>query len=139
MNPKFNIDVRGVPWSAYLDKMVTEQMPLFVIGWLADFPDPHNFVVPFAHSTGTFSGWQGATLVDMFATNYDPLISAAMQTTDQAERADIYYQIEQMSFDDCYDLWLPQVNGYRVQRDWVQGYAFNPIFPTLYFYSCSKG
>lgn len=138
MNPKFHIDVRGVPWASYLDRMVTEQMPLFVIGWLADFPDPHNFVMPFAHSTGTFSGWQGATLVAMFAENYDPLISAAMAITDQAERAAIYYQIEQMSYEDCYDLWLPQVNGYRVQRDWVQGYAFNPLFPDVYYYSVYK-
>jgi len=138
MNPKFHIDVRGVPWATYLDRMVTEQMPLFVIGWLADFPDPHNFVIPFAHSTGTFSGWQGATLVAMFAENYDPLISAAMAITDQAARAAIYYQIEQLSFEDCYDLWLPQVNGYRVQRDWVQGYAFNPLFPDVYYYSVYK-
>jgi peptide/nickel transport system substrate-binding protein len=138
MNPKFHIDVRGVPWASYLDRMVTEQMPLFVIGWLADFPDPHNFVVPFAHSTGTFSGWQGATLVAKFAADYDPLISAAMEVTDQAERAAIYYQMEQLSYDDCYDLWLPQVNGYRVQRDWVQGYAFNPLFPDVYYYSVYK-
>jgi len=95
-------------------------------------------VIPFAHSTGTFSGWQGATLVAMFAENYDPLISAAMAITDQAARAAIYYQIEQLSFEDCYDLWLPQVNGYRVQRDWVQGYAFNPLFPDVYYYSVYK-
>jgi peptide/nickel transport system substrate-binding protein len=139
MNPKFHIDVRGVPWASYLDRMVTEQMPLFVIGWLADFPDPHNFVIPFAHSTGTFSGWQGETLVNMFQEKYDPLIAAAMETSVQAERAAIYYQIEEQSFGDCYDIWLPQVNGYRVMRDWVQGYAFNPIFPDVYYYSVFKG
>jgi ABC-type transport system substrate-binding protein len=70
----------------------------------------------------------------MFAENYDPLISAAMATTDQAERTAIYYQIEQMSFEDCYDMWLPQVNGYRTFRDWIQGNAFNPIFPDYYYY-----
>jgi len=138
MSPKFHIDVRGVPWASYLDRMVTEQMPLFVIGWLADFPDPHNFVIPFAQSLGTFSGWQGKTLIAMFAEKYDPLIAAAMATTDQAARAVIYKQIEHMSYDDCYDLWLPQVNGYRVCRDWVQGYAFNPIFPDVYYYSVYK-
>jgi peptide/nickel transport system substrate-binding protein len=138
MNPKFHIDVRGVPWGTYLDYMVTTKMPLFVIGWLADFPDPHNFVVPFAQSTGTFSGWQGDTLVSMFKDKYDPLIADAMKTADQAVRADIYYTIEQMSFDDCYDIWMPQVNGTRTIRDWVQGYAFNPIFPTPYYYSVYK-
>ncbi len=134
MNPKFHIDLRGIPWSTYLDLMVTTKCPLFNIGWLADFPDPHNFVVPFAQSTGTFSGWQGDTLVNMFKENYDPLISAAMATSDQAVRAEIYYQIEQMSFDDCYDIWLPQANGWRTIRDWVQGAAFNPVFPGGYYY-----
>jgi len=70
----------------------------------------------------------------MFKENYDPLISDAMATADQAARATIYYKIEQMSFDDCYDIWLPQVNGYRVVRDWVQGASFNPIFPGNYYY-----
>jgi len=138
MNPKFHIDVRGVPWATFLDMLISTKLPLFVIGWLADFPDPHNFVIPFAHSTGTFSGWQGDSMIAMFEEKYDPLISAAMATSVQSERAAIYYQIEQMSFEDCYDIWLPQVYGYRVQRDWVQGTAFNPIFPGPYYYSISK-
>jgi len=138
MNSKFQIDVRGVPWASYLDRMVAGQMPLFFIGWLADFPDPHNFVVPFCHSTGTFAGWQGDSMIAMFKEKYDPLIAAAMATTDQAARAALYKQIEAMSHEDCYDLWLPQANGYRVMRDWVQGYAFNPIFPGPYYYSIYK-
>jgi len=138
MNPKFHIEVLGTPWPSILGLIVEAKMPLFVIGWLADFPDPHNFVIPFADSTGVFSGWQGDTLVAMFAEKYDPLIAAAMATTIQSERAVIYKQIEQMSFEDCYDIWLPQLNNYRVQRDWVQGTAFNPIFPTYYFYSVYK-
>jgi peptide/nickel transport system substrate-binding protein len=133
MNPKFHVTVQGVPWSSYLDYMLTESMPLFVIGWLADFPDPHNFVMPFAHSTGTFSGWQGASMVQMFEERYDPLIEAAMATTVQAERAELYYQIEERAFEDAFDIWFPQVNGYRNIRDWVQDYPFNPIFPGPYF------
>ncbi len=138
LNPKFHIDVRGVPWATYLDMMIGGQMPFFVIGWLADFPDPHNFVVPFATSTGTFSGWQGETLIQMFADRYDPLVTAAMATADQDERAVIYTQIQEMSYEDCYDLWLPQSNGYRVVQGWIQGWAFNPQFPDPYFYSIVK-
>jgi peptide/nickel transport system substrate-binding protein len=138
LNPKFHIDVRGVPWATYLDMMIGGQMPFFVIGWLADFPDPHNFVVPFATSSGTFSGWQGDSLVAMFADRYDPLVTAAMATADQDERAALYYQIQERSYEDCYDLWLPQTNGYRVVQGWIQGWAFNPQFPDPYFYSIVK-
>ncbi len=129
MNPKFHIEIRDVPWSTYLGMAIGGQMPLWVIGWIADYPDPHNFAVPFAHSTGTFSGWQGGTFIKMFEEKYDPLIAAAMATVDQAERQAIYYQIEQMAHDDCFDIWLPQADPRVVKRDWVQGYSYNPIYP----------
>ena len=129
MNPKFHVEIRDVPWSTYLGMAISGQMPLWVIGWLADYPDPHNFAVPFAYSTGTFSGWQGPSLIAMFAEKYDPLIDAAMDTVDLTERAALYYQIEQMSFDDCYDIWLPQSDPRVVKQSYVQGYSYNPIYP----------
>jgi len=59
LNPKFKIHVRAVEWPIYLKAMVKKQLPVFIIGWLADYPDPHNFVHPYMHSKGTFAAWQG--------------------------------------------------------------------------------
>ncbi|MCD6235377.1 MAG: ABC transporter substrate-binding protein [Thaumarchaeota archaeon] len=59
INPKFKVDVRAVEWPIYLKAMVKAQLPVFIIGWLADYPDPHNFVFPYMHSRGTFAAWQG--------------------------------------------------------------------------------
>jgi len=138
ISPKFHIEVRGVPWSTYLDCMMGSKLPLFVFGWLADFPDPHNFVVPFVLSDGFFPGMQGTTLRQMFAERYDPLIYEAVRSSDRERRAALYRELQWMSFEDCYALWVPQANGYRVMRDWVQGWAFNPVFPGVYYYSLYK-
>ncbi|HDD66903.1 MAG TPA: ABC transporter substrate-binding protein, partial [Nitrososphaeria archaeon] len=59
LNPKFKVEVRAVEWPIYLKAMVKSQLPVFIIGWLADYPDPDNFVFPYMHSEGTFAAWQG--------------------------------------------------------------------------------
>jgi len=139
MNPKFQIEVRAVPWKTYLGYMVTEKLPLFIVGWLADFPDPHNFAVPFVASYGTFSGWQGSYMIEnIFEPIFDPLVEAGMATTDLAERAEAYYEISKQAHEYAIDVWLPQAEGIRNIRDWVQNYPFNPIFPGPYFYPMYK-
>jgi peptide/nickel transport system substrate-binding protein len=46
----------GVPWSSYLVDMYTKKLSVFIIGWLADYPDPHDWFMPFMHSEGDYSG-----------------------------------------------------------------------------------
>lgn len=59
LNPKFHLKTIGVPWgSTYLPQMVNSEIPIFIIGWQADYPDPDNFAFPFMHSQGTFAAWQ---------------------------------------------------------------------------------
>ncbi|MBS3813689.1 ABC transporter substrate-binding protein, partial [Candidatus Bipolaricaulota bacterium] len=135
INPNFEIKVRGVDWSTYLDQMIGTKMPLFIIGWLADFPDPHNFVTPFMASDGTFSGWQGEGMVEMAEEHFDPLIEKAMETVDTDERQKIYYELQKLAHDEAIDVWLPQAEGTRVLRTWVQDVPFNPMFANSWSYA----
>jgi len=77
INPKFDITVQALDWPVLLGNMVTGIMPMFQIGWQADYPDPHNFVYPFMHSNGTFSAWQGYSNPEV-----DALIEEGIQETD---------------------------------------------------------
>jgi peptide/nickel transport system substrate-binding protein len=139
LNPKFHIELLGMPWSSMLDELTTNKMPITLIGWLMDYPDPHNFAMPFCQSVGgVWAEYQGETLVQFYRDNVDPLIQAAMQTTDQAKRAELYYEISRLVVENATYLWMPQVNGYRVVRDYIQGWAFHPAFPDPYFYSIHK-
>jgi peptide/nickel transport system substrate-binding protein len=68
LNPsKFFIETLGLDWGTQvLPAMVASELPMFHIGWLADYADPHDFVFPFQHSLGTFSQYQryGNAVVD---------------------------------------------------------------------------
>jgi peptide/nickel transport system substrate-binding protein len=139
MNPKFQMTCRAVPWNTYISYLVTSKLPLFIIGWLADFPDPHNFAQPFVQSTGTFSGWQGEYMIEnIFKPIFDPLVEAGMATADLTKRAEAYYEISRLAHEYAIDVWLPQAEGWRSVRDWVQGCPFNPIYPGYYFYPMYK-
>jgi peptide/nickel transport system substrate-binding protein len=138
LNPKFHVELLGMPWTNQLDYLVTGKLPFFIIGWIMDYPDPHNFAQPFCHSGGTFGHYQGHTMVEIFEEHFDPVIDAAMRTTDQTERQALYYQVSELANEYAVDIWLPQVNGYRVVRDYIKGWAFNPAFPDVYYYSIDK-
>jgi hypothetical protein len=48
----------GVPFSTYMVELRAKQLLLFSVGWLADFPDPHNWLSPFMDPRGTYCSRQ---------------------------------------------------------------------------------
>jgi len=60
LNPtKFFLSDRDVDWGTiFLPDEEEHKLPVYNVGWLADFADPHNFAYPFMHSEGTFGGSQ---------------------------------------------------------------------------------
>jgi peptide/nickel transport system substrate-binding protein len=137
LNPKFKIDVRSIEWPTFLDAQNASKLPLFVLGWNADYPDPHNFVFPMLHSKGNYP------MIQKFADpELDKLIEEGETETDSARRKAIYTKIQAREFDEVPSLMIVDTVLYRTQRDWVKGWYNNPIFPDApygsYFYPLSK-
>ena len=139
INPKFNINVRGIQWASYLDKLIAQKFTLGFIAWGADYADPHNFVVPFVSSTGTYGGFKGEDYAEFAKENIDPLIEEAISLTDPEAREEIYREIQQISYENATDFYLYQPTAQVVMRDWVEGWYYDPIRdPGQYFYSLDK-
>jgi len=139
INPKFNINVRGVQWSTYLDASVRGTLPASFGGWLADFPDPHNFVQPFLASAGYYASRRGDTYKKWAEeVGINDLISEGISTTDNARRKEIYTKLQQMSIDHAIDLWIDQPTGSNTRRTWVKGWYPNAMRPGVDFYSMDK-
>jgi len=125
INEKFIVRIQAMQWPTFLRGMYTQLLPMFQIGWLADYPDAHNFIFPFMHSSGTFSGWQNYSNPEV-----DALIEQGIAAVDPAERQAIYNELAQWYYDDVPGILLAQATGRRYFRDWVQGFYFNPILPS---------
>jgi peptide/nickel transport system substrate-binding protein len=124
LNPKFSITIESRDWPTYLNEMVASKLTLYYLGWQADFPDPHNFVSAFMSSGGALSAFQHYSNPTV-----DNLISAGIVEADPAKRQAIYYQLQQIYYDDVPSVMVDQAIGLHVERDWVTGWYYNPLIP----------
>ncbi|MEK6543848.1 MAG: ABC transporter substrate-binding protein, partial [Elusimicrobiota bacterium] len=85
INPKFKVEVRSLIWSTYLANARNFKMPVFQLGWTADFADPHNFAFAYLHSEGNYPKRQ--RLVNPA---WDKLVDQANAETDPAKRETLY-------------------------------------------------
>ncbi|NLL48559.1 MAG: ABC transporter substrate-binding protein [Firmicutes bacterium] len=139
INPKFQVDVIGLEWATVLDRLRSASLPVFVMGWLMDFPDTHNFAVPFMHSSGTFAGFCGQGLIDLAKEQFDELIAAGIKATDPAEREKIYFELQRLYVDLAVGMPFMEATTHRVMRDWVQGFEYCPAYSAQYdLYYISK-
>ncbi|MCF8002249.1 MAG: ABC transporter substrate-binding protein [Halanaerobiales bacterium] len=138
LNPKFDIDTRAVQWSTFLDESARGTLPLQIGGWLADFPDPHNFVQPFLHSQGYYGAKRGENYQEWAKENVDPLIDEGISELDRSKREGIYKELQSIAHEQAIDVWIDQPTGARIQRNWVKGWYPNPMRPGQYFYILDK-
>jgi len=135
INPEFKIKIQIMNWPTLLTEMVAGRLPMFINGWAADYPDPHNFIFPFMHSKGVFSGWQKYNNPEV-----DALIAQAIDSNNPAERQLLYDQLVERYYEDIPSIMIVQNLAPFVFRDWVQGFVYNPIRPVyaMYVYQLSK-
>jgi len=130
INPTlFHIDVYEVEWgTVYIPELFHGELTMFIIGWLADYPDPHNFFFPFMHTYGAFSGWQ-------FYSNpvADALIEEGGTCANETRRAEIYAELQQMYIDEAPSVCTDQATGRHWEKTWIWGWYYNPIYPGGYF------
>ncbi len=133
LNPKFRVDLRGVDWANFLDKTQRHLMPLFARGWLADYPDAHNFIYAFYHSQGRYPSAQGYANPEL-----DGLIEKAAGEPSPAKRAAMYRKILAKGFDDAPAIFTVHPAGVYGVRTWVKGLIDNPVNLGIYYYPIEK-
>jgi peptide/nickel transport system substrate-binding protein len=124
LNPKFRIEVRGIPWANYLDDNRARRLTMFFIGWLWDYPDASNYVFPYLHSLGTFGGRASFGLLDV-SDHIDDLIAQGVKELDPAKRQPIYYELQQIGYDEALYLLTNEATGRRWMRTDIGGFQYN--------------
>jgi len=141
INPKFKIDVTSEPWPAFLKETNDGRLGLFMLGWQEDFHDPHDWVFPYLASGGTYAAQQH--FPKDVQTQMDTLINQAVASTDPNQRAPLYKQLQNISYENALDAFIVQPQARQYMQSWVKGWYYNPIYPAggstgEYYYSLSK-
>lgn len=133
LSPKFQIDLRGVTWPAFLEKTARRQMPMWARGWVADYADAHNFYFPFLHSQGRYALSQGYKNPAI-----DKLIEQAVAETNQAKRNALYKQVHNLMHEDAMQIYTVHPTGLWAMNKKVKGFVDNPVYMGIYFYPMHK-
>jgi peptide/nickel transport system substrate-binding protein len=125
LNPKFHVEVVPLPWGeVLLPEYKRGELPSYMVGWLADYPDPHNWFQPFMHTYGGYAG--PASYSNPYA---DELIEAGIAETDDEARRAIYYELQQIYVEDCPGIMAYQPTGRHWEQQWMNGWYYNPCGP----------
>jgi peptide/nickel transport system substrate-binding protein len=134
VNEKFLVETIGLPWPSYLAAQRGRQLPIFVLGWLEDYHDAHNWYQPYL--VGAFGSY--LRLPEELSAQFNELITAAASELDPVARAAIYDQINQLVYDNPPIAILAVGTSHNFWQRWVQGLTMNSVLsgdPGGYFYT----
>lgn len=120
-NLGIEVAIEQTEWATFLSDINRDPNPyqVFSIGWIADYPDPQNFI-EILFSCDSQDNHTGYCNPDA-----DALMEQAANETDETERFDLYNQAEQIILDDA-----PIVPLWYGKEYWlVKPYVNNMQFP----------
>ena len=110
------ISVRQLETETFIYNLKEEKDDIFTMGWIADYPDPHDFldVLFYTGSEVNIGEYENPTL--------DALLDQAAIAQNTTDRLAMYQQAEQLVVDDapCVPLW--HGTNYILVKPYVQGY-----------------
>jgi len=114
-------EVRQIEPETYPYVLKGEKDEIFEIGWVADYPDPQNFLDVLFHSSSEDNAGEYSN------PELDALLESAREEMDTATRLSMYQEIEQMLVDDAACLPLFFSVNYILVKPYVKGFVPAPM------------
>ncbi|TDX49049.1 ABC transporter substrate-binding protein [Orenia marismortui] len=97
-----NITLMNMDWGTYIKKVDNGETQMFRLAWIADYPDPDNFLYVLFHSDNAGPGGNGAFYMN---SEVDQMLDKARAMKPGKERLALYQKIEKQIVDDA--PWIP--------------------------------
>lgn len=116
-----SVEVYALEWPDYLADLTARRLPVFVVSWIADYPDPSAFLTTLFHSDSpdNYLGYEN--------TEVDRLLDQAAREPDEDVRAQLFDEAQQRILDDCVVIPLYWDVDYVLVAPRVQGLELTPL------------
>ena len=121
-NLGIDVQVRGLDPNVYYYALASEVDNLFDYGWIADYPDPQNFLDVLLHSRSAENNVGGYSNRE-----FDRLLEEARSEPDHARRMDLYQRAERLMLDDAAIIPLYHAPDYVLTKPYVDGFHVSPL------------
>jgi oligopeptide transport system substrate-binding protein len=120
-NAGIAVDIQLVEQGAFYSGLNVRKYAMFITGWIADYPDPYDFLDILFHSK---SGLNHGNYVNL---QLDALLEAARIERDNAKRMQLYQQAEQLLVSEASVVPLDFARDYWLVKPYVQGVKRPPL------------
>jgi len=115
------VAVRQLEPEVFLYRLLDERDEMFSMGWIADYPDPHNFL-------GTlFVTGQTNNIAHYSNPVLDAMLDEAAAEQDEEVRLELYREAERLLIDEAPCLPLMYGSNHALVRPYVSGYRLSPL------------
>jgi ABC-type transport system substrate-binding protein len=128
-NAGLNVEIDYMDWPTFQEKIKTKSAQMFLLGWIADYPDVENFLQLFYSKSIS----PGPNNFNYSNPEFDKLYRQAVIMQDCPERTELYQKAERIVVDDCPAVFLLHGVAYVLHHDWVHNYK-----PHAFAYGLSK-
>ena len=134
MDPDISVTVEYQPFATQIAEQVPGQnpMPLYYLGWIADYPYPSDFINAMYLEGGTYPSASAFTTDYLNATGYqseatqyqelNTLIQEANAATNPTTAAQLYKQAEQSAINLYMYVYTVQPNSFWIVKPYMAGY-----------------
>ncbi len=114
-------DVVQLDWPDYINDLTGQRLPALSLDWIADYPDPEDFLRVLFYSTSNQNpiGYKNPDV--------DRLLDQAIAEPDNAKRAQLYQQAQQKIIDDAVVIPLYSDIDYELIAPYVHGMQVTPV------------
>jgi len=125
-NLGLNVELNNQEWKTYLKRLQTKEVELFRLGWLADYPDPDNFMNMLAgFSDNNHTNWKNK--------DYDRMILDAMTMENTDLRKSLYDKSQKLLLEEeAVVLPLFSDRSHLLIAPRIKNYPFNVMSYTLF-------
>lgn len=138
---ELTINIHMIEWTFYFEAVRNNLLPIYTLGWIPDFADPHNYVNSFVKSSEAYPVRMGLYYsigeggIPWDSELIDELIDEAMEEQNKTTRLSLYRTIQYTIANHCVYFGGWQVQSFHVERHEMNGYVYNPMRkPYFYHY-----
>ncbi len=128
-NLNIKVNMTQLPFPQHLENLETGKAMFWRAGWVADYPDPENFLnlLWSAHIPAKMSDKSYLNSVRYSSKKFDEYFTKALQTTDDDQRNLLYLAADQTAMDDAAIMPIFYYKDHRLLQKNVKNFAQNPM------------